>query len=153
MGRYLAGVGSAMLLMLAALFWWQSAAEGENEIVPVAPPEPASLDELTNATSPGVGPAPPEPPQSTPRTREEQRFARYDRDEDKRITRREMMSSRTASFRRLDANRDNYLTFEEWAVSTGERFAGADSDGSGALTPNEFATTRPRSSPRPACRC
>ncbi|MBC7987672.1 MAG: hypothetical protein H7X93_13545 [Sphingomonadaceae bacterium] len=153
MGRFLAGVASALLLVLGGLMWGRSADDGGERAIAAASVAPVSVDELGNMASPGIGPAPPEPPQSTPQTREEQRFARYDRDEDDAITRREMMGSRTAAFRRLDTDRDNYLTFEEWAVATGERFAGADRDGSGALTRAEFATTRQSSSSRPACRC
>lgn len=153
MGRFLAGVASAMLLMTAALFWWQSAATGEPDPVPAAPVQPATIEELEAARPPGIGPAPPEAPEATPQSMEQRRFARYDKNDDGQITRREMMSTRTPAFRDLDTNRDNYLTFEEWAVATGDRFTSADGDRSGALTPAEFATTRRPSSPRPACRC
>lgn len=153
MGRFLAGVGAAMLLMTAALFWWQSAATGESDPVPVAPAAAPSVEELTAARPSGIGPAPPEAPEATPASLEERRFGRYDKNEDGQVSRREMMSTRTSSFRSLDTDRDNFLTFEEWAVATGERFAGADADGSGTLTAAEFATTRRQSSPRPACHC
>ncbi|MGJ3626063.1 hypothetical protein AB5I41_02115 [Sphingomonas sp. MMS24-JH45] len=49
----------------------------------------------------------------------------------------------------MDTDGDGRLTFDEWVVKTSQRFAAADRDGSGALTPAEFATTRPKSA-RPA---
>ncbi len=155
MGRYLAGVASSMLLLIAGLFVWQACAQTANEAdpLPAAPPaiEEPEIDPMEAAAPPGIGPPPPE---ATELTREERRFFRYDKDRDNKITRREMMASRSNAFKRLDVNGDNYLTFEEWAVRTSERFAGADGDGSGALTPAEFATTRPRRSPsRSRCNC
>ncbi|HMP46684.1 MAG TPA: EF-hand domain-containing protein, partial [Sphingopyxis sp.] len=72
---------------------------------------------------------------------------------DERISRIEMMSTRTAAFRKLDKNGDNLLTFEEWAAVTGDRFAKADADGDGALTRKEFATTAPKRAPAPKCKC
>jgi len=153
MGRYLAGVASAMLLILAGLFVWQGLAQQEEEPdpipdVPAANPRPDPLD-----APPPVSAGPP-PPEATELTREQRRFFRYDRNRDSMITRTEMLSSRTNAFRRLDTNGDNCLTFEEWAVRTSERFASADRDRSGALTPAEFAATRQRStSNRPRCNC
>lgn len=153
MARYLAGVASAMLLILAGLFVWQGLAQQEEEPdpipdVPAANPQPNPLD-----APPPVSAGPP-PPEATELTREQRRFFRYDRNRDSMITRTEMLSTRTNAFRRLDTNGDNYLTFEEWAVRTSEKFTGADADRSGGLTPAEFATTRPRrSASRPRCNC
>ena len=96
---------------------------------------------------------PPEPPEATELTREERRFFRYDRNRDRRITRTEMLSTRTDAFRKLDVDGNNLLTFEEWAVTTSRRFEGADADGNGELTPAEFATTAPKRRKKPACRC
>lgn len=151
MGRYFAGALSTMLLIAAGLFIWEIVAR-QDEAPPPAPPPPETerLDTIAAGEPEGTGPPPPE---ATELTREQRRFGRYDRDRDGRITRIEMMSSRTNSFRQLDTNGDNYLTFEEWAVRTSERFAGADTDGSGALTPEEFATTRQRRSPANRSRC
>ncbi|QLC24202.1 EF-hand domain-containing protein [Parasphingopyxis algicola] len=151
MGRYFAGAVSAMLLIGAGLFVWESIAQQDEPPPPVAPPPEIELpDPMTAAEPQGTGPPPPE---ATELTREQRRFGRYDRDRDGTITRTEMMSSRTNAFRQLDTNGDNYLTFEEWAVRTSERFASADADGSGALTPQEFATTRQRRSGASRSRC
>src|SRR3546814_1772651 len=73
-----------------------------------------------------VGAPPPMPPSAPQQTREERRFARYDRNRDDIITRTEMLSSRTKAFRKLDMDGNNLLSFEEWAVKTSDRFAGAD---------------------------
>ena len=157
MGRFLAGAVSALLLVAAGLFWWQ--AESEDGLQPLvanggaraqAPQVPGSGD--PNAR----GASPPEAPEATARTREQKRFDRFDRDRDGIITRLEMMSSRTAAFKKLDKDGNNLLSFEEWAVATSNRFAGADADRDGKLTPSEFATTAPKPSSKPAsqpCSC
>ncbi|MGF1549065.1 MAG: EF-hand domain-containing protein [Sphingomonadaceae bacterium] len=156
MGRYLAGVASALLLVAAGFFLWQGDAVQEADPVPPAP-GPTAEQLLEEAAPPPVAKAPPDPlpdpPEAPEKTREQKRFARYDKNEDGRITRAEMMSTRVSSWKRLDKNGDNYLTFEEWAVTTGDKFAKADADRSGALTPAEFATTRRKTRPKKKCAC
>ena len=153
MGRFLAGIMSALLLLGAGLFVWETVAQ-QDEPPPPAPPPPEveRIDPMDAPPPISIGPPPPE---ATELTLEQRRFGRYDRDRNGAITRAEMMSSRTDAFRALDTNDDNYLTFEEWAVRTSERFANADADQSGALTPAEFATTRQArsSSTRRRCNC
>lgn len=111
---------------------------------------PAS-DELP-ITDPGEmqGPAPPE---ASELTEEQRRFFRYDRNRDWRITRSEILSSRSDGFRKLDKDGNNFLTFQEWAVTTVEKFEGADSDGDRKLSPGEFATTKPIPSKPRRCAC
>ena len=151
MGRFLAGIMSALLLMGAGLFVWETLAQQEEPPPPARPPPEVEPVNPMDAPPPvTIGPPPPE---ATELTREQRRFGRYDRDRDGAITRAEMMSSRTDGFRALDIDGDNYLTFEEWAVRTSERFATADTDQSGALTPAEFATTRQSRSPSTRQRC
>lgn len=152
MNRTILGALAALLMVGIGLFWWQGRAEVERGAPPPAPPVATSPEtELPVAEVAGLrGPAPPE---ATELTREQQRFGRYDRDRDGRITRNELLSTRTEAFRKLDKDRNNLLTFEEWAVATVNRFEGADRDGDAELTAEEFATTRPRRSSRPACRC
>ena len=156
MNRTLLVALGTLLLVSVGLFWWQGRAQVE-EAAP--PPEPAALEqegevdplELPTADVSNMrGPAPPE---ATELTKEQRRFGRYDRDRDGRITRNEMMSSRTAAFRKLDTDGNNLLDFEEWAVSTGEKFRKADANGNRELSPQEFATTRPKRRAKPACRC
>lgn len=147
-------LGGVVALFLAGIgmFWWQGRAAVEQA---APPPEPGieapSSDELPEA-DPGSMRGP-EPPQATELTREQRRFYRYDRNRDGRISRNEMLSTRTAAFRKLDKDGNNLLTFEEWAVATVDRFENADLDGDGILTPEEFARTAPRRMSRPACRC
>jgi hypothetical protein len=98
----------------------------------------------------------PAPPEASELTREQKRFFRYDRNRDWRITRTEMMSSRSSGFRRLDIDGNNLLTFEEWAVTTASRFEEMDADDDDELTPAEFATSAPKRKPKPKepeCAC
>ncbi len=152
MNRIALGAFAALFMTGLGLFWWQGRAEVEKGAPPPVLIDPVpSKDELPRS-DPGdmIGPAPPE---ATELTREQQRFYRYDRDRDGRITRNEMMASRTDAFRALDTDGNNLLTFEEWAVSTANRFKGADRNGNLELSPAEFATTRPKPAKKPACRC
>lgn len=153
MKRYVAGAGSMMLLMAAGLFLWIGA-NGQEVLIPDAPPppeilEPEGLPEADEAAS-AIGLPPPTPPKAYKASREERRFNRYDRNRDEMITRLELMSSRTKAFKALDKDGNNLLSFEEWAVATSDRFANADADIDGKLTRAEFRTTRPK---RKASRC
>lgn len=155
MKKFAAGAAGMMLMLTAGLFIWIGA-EGQDVPVPAAPPPPEQAEpEGLPRAEPDVatiGPAPPTPPKAYQASREEMRFNRYDRDRDETITRLEMMSSRTDSFRKLDTDGNNLLTFEEWAVATSDRFAGADRDSNGQLTRTEFRTTRPKRV-APRCKC
>lgn len=154
MNRILLGALAALLLAAAGVFWWQGRAETERG---APPPELALQEEGPDAdalpTADVSGLRGPEPPEADELTREQRRFARYDRDSDGRITRNEMMSTRTRSFRSLDKDGNNLLTFEEWAVTTADRFEEADANGDLWLSPAEFATTRPKRKPPTKCRC
>ena len=146
--RFIAGVGSALLLVLAGFFVWQGLAQEENAAVPEPPPaEPGAAVE--------AGP-PPRPPSADERTKEQRRFDRADRDNDGRITMEELLYPRRRPFQRLDKNGDGRLSFDEWAVRTREKFAGADANRDSALSRTEYATTAPRPRARPKqqnCRC
>jgi hypothetical protein len=152
MNRLVLGAIAALALVGLGLFWLQGRAEVERGAPPPSASAPnAEPTELPSANVAGmVGPAPPE---ATELTKEQQRFGRYDRDRDGRITRNEMLSTRSDAFRKLDTDGNNLLTFEEWAVATVDRFEGADANRDNALTPAEFATTKPKTTPKPACRC
>ena len=152
MNRTILGAVGALVLVAIGLFWWQGRAQVERGAPPpqAAVPAPAETD-IPAADAAGL--AGPPPPEATELTREQQRFGRYDRDRDGRVSRNEMLSTRTEAFRKLDKDRNNLLTFEEWAVATVDRFEGADRDRDAALTPEEFATTRPKRGVTPACRC
>lgn len=148
------GVFLGLIFAGVGVFWWQGRAQVE-ELAP-PPPEPEESAEVDPdslpETDPGdmVGPAPPE---ASELTREERRFFRYDRNRDRKITRNEMLSTRSKAFRKLDKDGNNLLTFEEWAVRTSDRFAEMDEDGNAELTQAEFATSAPKRTRKPACRC
>ena len=144
------GAFAALVLLAVGLFWLQGRAEVEQGAPPPVAPTPRPTG-LPSADVAGLeGPA---PPQATELTREQRRFFRYDRDRDRRITRTEMLSTRTDAFRDLDVDGNNLLTFEEWAVTTAQRFDRADADGDRELTEKEFATTAPRPSATRRCDC
>ena len=153
MRTFVLGSLLTMLLMGVGLFWWQGRAEVEDAAPPPDPmafaPEPYDPDKLP-ITDPGEmeGPAPPE---ASELTKEQSRFFRYDRNRDWRITRSEMLSTRSDAFRKLDKDGNNLLTFEEWAVATVDKFEGADADGDRELSPAEFATTKPKPSKKRRC--
>ena len=157
MNRIVIGAFAALLLAAAGMFWWQGRAQSElgapppTELTAAGPLEAAAPGPLPSADVSGLrGPAPPE---STEMGREQRRFARLDRDVDSRITRNEMMSTRTRDFRKLDTDGNNLLTFEEWAAATGNRFKGADRNGDLWLSRDEFATTRPKDQAAAKCKC
>ena len=153
MNRLVLGAFAALVMVGIGLFWLQGRAEVERG---APPPEPAAVAEPTPDTLPSAdvaGMRGPAPPEASELSREERRFYRYDRNRDRKITRYEMMSSRTDAFRKLDADGNNLLTFEEWAVATSDRFARMDGNGDEELTTAEFATSAPKPRATPACRC
>ncbi len=142
----------ALALVGLGAFWWQGRAQVERGAPP--PEQGVAEAELPEVppSDPGemVGPAPPE---ASELTKEQKRFFRYDRNRDWRITRTEMLSSRSAAFRKLDKDGNNLLDFEEWAVATVDKFEGADADNDNQLTPREFATTAPKPRTKRSCAC
>jgi len=156
MNRIVLGAFAALVMVGLGLFWLQGRAEVVQGAPPPDPdavevaPDPEDLPYADVADLEG-----PAPPEASELTREEQRFFRYDRNRDRRITRNEMMSSRSDSFRKLDTDGNNLLTFEEWAITTGTRFAEMDANGDLELSQAEFATSapKPRPSSTPRCKC
>ena len=153
MNRLVLGAVLALACAGLGLFWWQGRAAVEQGAPPPAadgPPKPSDTDLPLADAGDLVGPAPPE---ASELTREQQRFFRYDRNRDWRITRAEMLSTRSDAFRKLDKDGNNLLTFEEWAVTTVEKFEGADTNRNRELSPGEFAATAPKPSPKKSCAC
>ncbi|HEX6660905.1 MAG TPA: EF-hand domain-containing protein [Sphingomicrobium sp.] len=135
MARFLAGAAACFLLLTGAFFLWQSHA-AQGPALPTAPkPRPASAL-LTPA-------GPLKAPEADPKSREERRFSRADKDKDGRIQAEEVLGARRKAFAKLDANGNGALSFDEWAAKTIEKFRGADKDRSGWLTPAEYALTAP----------
>ncbi len=82
------------------------------------------------------------PPAASEKTREEKRFARYDKDRNGAVGQGEYLAGRRKGFDKLDTNHDGRLSFEEYAVKGVQKFAAADKDRNGQLGAVEFATTR-----------
>lgn len=145
MGRFFAGVASALLLVAAGIFLWKSVA-GAREPILAAPSEAGAVGPV--ALTPLVA-----PPAASEKTREERRFSRYDKDKNGIVAREEYLTSRRKAYAKLDANGDGRLTFEECAARSTGKFAAADADRSGTLTATEFATTRMVRKRRPPANC
>ena len=142
--RFFGGVLSALLVVAAAIFIW-TRAESE-ELIPPAP-QPAALVTPLKPVAGG------EPPSASPKSREEKRFARADKDEDGKITLAELVEPRRKPFAKLDVNQDGKLSFEEWAIRTIDKYEGANDDKNGWLTPAEYASTAPKRKAKPKCGC
>jgi len=143
MWRFLAGALASMLMMFGAfLIWSGNAEDSQLPPPPEAPPGPTILAEPP-------GPA----PEAPPKTREQKRFDRADKNDDGRITMDELLQPRRKSYAKLDTNGDGRLSFEEWAHTTIKKFRGADSDRSGHLTRSEYATTAPKPRKKKSCSC
>jgi hypothetical protein len=131
MGRFLAGVASALLLAAAGLFFWNGMDTSKAALpdAPVAEPDYALADT-------------PVAPAASAKSKEEKRFMRFDKDKNGAVSAAEYLISRQKAYAKLDANRDGVLQFSEYAAKTTLKFSKADGDKSGALTRTEFATTR-----------
>jgi hypothetical protein len=145
MGRFVAGVVSALLLVAAGLFFWRGQDQGV-AAVPDAPPT-AFGEQFALADIPAVPGAP-------EKSKEQKRFARYDKDRNGAISQSEYLASRQKAYAKLDINHDGVLQFSEYAIKTVQKFAKADGDRSATLNPTEFATTRPvrKVRARPDCK-
>ena len=144
--RFLAGAAACFLMMTGAFLIWQSRAQTTTSL----PPQPQRLD---GAPSMSTASGPLRAPESTPKSREERRFSRADKDKNGRIEREEMLGPRRKAFAKLDGNNNGALSFEEWAAKSIDKFGGADRDRSGTLTAAEFATTAPPPPKRKRCAC
>ena len=146
MARFLAGAAACFLLLTGAFLFWQSRA-AQAPLLPEAPPPRIATPSLV-ARSPL-----PAAPEATPKSREEKRFSRADKDKNGRIEREELLAARRKAFAKLDKNGNGSLSFDEWAVKTIDKFAAADRDRSGWLDAREYATTAPPPPKRRRCSC
>ena len=146
MSRWLAGIAAVLLIITGTVVALQGRAE--EPALPAAP-QPRQASAAAIPLSPIQA-----APEADPKSKEEKRFARADKDEDGRITLAELVEPRRKAFAKLDVNADGRLSFEEWAVRTIDKFEGADADDSKALTPAEYATTAPKPrKKKPNCAC
>ncbi len=132
MWRYLAGGVAAILMAAAAVIVLRPSASADVPALLQAPPVAAGAAD---------DPLPDSVPEASPRTREQKRFDRYDKDRNGQITREEYLAQRRKAFAKLDSNHDGRLSFDEWAIKNETKFATADKDRSGTMTQAEFATT------------
>ena len=146
MARFLAGAAACFLLLTGAFLFWQSRA-AETSLLPEAPPARMAGPALVAQNNV------PQAPEASPKSREERRFSRADKDKNGRIEREELLASRRKAFAKLDKNGNGSLSFEEWGHTTIDKFAGADKDRSGWLTPAEYATTAPPPPKKKRCAC
>ncbi len=145
MWRYFAGAAACFLMLTGAFLLWQGHAQSASEL----PPAPKPLPSGQSVLAPRVLDA----PEASPKSREERRFSRADKDKNGRIEREELLAPRRKAFAKLDTNGNGSLQFEEWADKTIDKFAGADKDRSGWLTPAEYATTAPPPPKKKRCSC
>ena len=143
MARILAGVAASILIIIGTVLLWRG-----SESQSALPPAPPAAGQPSMIAQPL-----PDPPEASPKSREERRFYRADKDKDGRIEAAELLDPRRKAFAKLDANGNGTLDFEEWAVRTVDKFAGADKDRSGWLTPAEYATTAPPPPKKKRCSC
>ena len=143
MARFFAGVAACFVMLTGAFLLWQGRAEE-----PTLPPAPSARPSMVLPNQAVMA-----PPEATPRSREEKRFSRADKDKDGKIAREELLAPRRKAYAKLDTNGDGRLSFEEWAVKTLDKFNGADRDRSGWLAPAEYATTAPKPAKKQRCAC
>jgi hypothetical protein len=143
--RFLAGAAACFLLLTGAFLLWQSRAAQ----VPSFPAAPAPR----GAGGPLMASSPLRAPEADPKSREERRFSRADKDKDGKVEAEEVLGPRRKAFAKLDANGNGTLAFEEWAAKTIGKFQGADKDRTGWLTPAEYATTAPPPPKSKKCSC
>ena len=144
--RFLAGAAASFLLLTGAFLIWQSRAASS----PSLPGAPAPRGYSASLLSSGE---PLQAPEASPKSREERRFSRADKNKDGKIESEELLGARRKAFAKLDANGNGALSFDEWAVKTITKFQGADKDRTGWLTPAEYATTAPPPPKHKTCSC
>jgi hypothetical protein len=145
MVRFLAGAAACFLLLTGAFLFWQSQAQ-QNPGLPSAPPPRAGGQSVFSSAALQA-------PEASPKSREERRFSRADKDKDGKIESEEIIGPRRKAFAKLDTSGNGSLSFEEWAVKSIEKFQGADKDRTGWLTAAEYATTAPPPPKKKRCSC
>ena len=143
--RFLAGAAACFLLMTGAFLLWQSRA-AERPGLPAAPPARAASGFSFGGN--GVLQA----PEASPKSREEKRFSRYDKNKDGKVQAEEYLAARQRNFAKLDADHNGALSFAEYAVKGIEKFNAAGGK-KGWLSPAEFVATAPPPPKHKTCSC
>ena len=146
MARFIAGAAACLLVITGAFLLWQGRAQ-DTAALPDAPAATAGAPSMV------VPASVPKALEATPKSREQKRFSRADKDKDGRIAREELLAPRRKAYAKLDSNGNGQLSFEEWAVKTLDKFGGADKDRTGWLTAAEYATTAPPPLKKKRCAC
>jgi hypothetical protein len=143
--RFLAGAAACFLLMTGAFLLWQSRA-AERPGLPAAPPARAA----SGFSFGGNGSL--QAPDASPKSREEKRFSRYDKNKDGKVQAEEYLAARQRNFAKLDADHNGALSFAEYAVKGIEKFNAAGGK-KGWLSPAEFIATAPPPPKHKTCSC
>src|SRR5690348_12424548 len=130
--------------MTGAFLIWQSRAASSPDL-PAAPSARAASTSL-------FGSAVLEAPEASPKTREEKRFGRYDKNKDGKVQADEYLAARRRNFDKLDIDHNGALSFQEYAVKGIEKFVAAGGR-KGWLSPAEFVATAPPPPKHKACSC
>lgn len=142
--RFLAGAAACFLLMTGAFLIWQSRAEGPAAL-PGAPQPRAYGASMLNAGQLVA-------PEASPKSREEKRFSRYDKNKDGKVQADEYLAARRRNFDKLDLDHNGALSFQEYAVKGIEKFNAAGGR-KGWLSPAQFVATAPPPPKRKTCSC
>lgn len=151
MTRFVAGALACFLMLTGAFLIWQGRAEQSNSL-PKAPAPRAAQPLMYDASANDSGDDF-QAPEASPKSREEKRFSRADKNKDGRIESEELLAPRQKAFAKLDTNHNGSLSFQEWAFKTYAKINGADKDHNGWLSPAEYATTAPPPPKHKKCSC
>ena len=144
--RFLAGVAATFLLMTGAFLIWQSRAASSPGL-PAAPAARTAGSSLFGSDTPLKA------PEASPKSREEKRFSRYDKNKDGKVQADEYLAARRRNFDKLDIDHNGALSFQEYAVKGIEKFVAAGGK-KGWLSPAEFVATAPPQAKRKlGCSC
>ena len=145
MWRFFAGVAASFLLLTGAFLIWHSHAQ-QGPTLPDAPPARAASASLFAPETRLQA------PEASPKSREERRFSRYDKNKDGKVQAPEYLAARQRNFEKLYADHNGALSFQEYAVSGIEKFNAAGGR-KGWLSPAEFVATAPPPPKKPKCSC
>ncbi|MEQ7872761.1 histidine kinase [Sphingomonas sp. ASV193] len=149
MKQFVAGGLASLCLATGGFMLWNGRAA-----TTALPPAPVARAPAEQQDAPihlaAIGTA----PSADPKSKEQKRFDRADKNKDGMVTLPELVDPRRKAFAKLDLDHDGKLSFEEWAVRTITKFKTADADGNGQLNRAEYATTAPKHrAKKPSCAC